>query len=489
MIRVQWFAALLLGVVASGFASGATAEKPALTACTLPDLDEPARCGSLEVAENPDRPEGRRISIAFAVIPATGAALPDAIVPLHGGPGENVIGEAGSIARQFAVLRETRDILLIDQRGTGRSNALKCTLLDEAAPAANLLHFVPPDAVSACAQDLGPRADLTQYTQLHFANDLEAVRKALGYAQFNLYAGSYGTRAAQVFMRAYPQSVRTVTLNGGVPLDYITPLTMAQASQAMFEATFDACAADAACAAAYPELRPEFERMLARLDAGEVRVAVPGAERAPLARGRVVEWLRARLYRPRTAAEVPSLIHRAHGGDWSPVVAGILAHARNIDREFAVGLWLTVTCSEDVAFLSEADIGPASAGTWLGEYRVRQQQEACRRWPQAKMPAGYRVPTRTAIPTMFVSGDMDAVTPLDFTANMAPGFSNRVEVVLRGRGHTEWDDCVGALHRQLVESGRVDGIEPNCPAQPRPPFAIAAPDQDPSRVSARRPDD
>lgn len=464
---MRW-AVLLL---ATGFSAANAAVPAALTPCALPGLEEEARCGELRVPENPGEPQGRQITIAFAVLPATGAtALPDPIVPLHGGPGEDVIDEAAEIAERFAALRDRRDLLLIDQRGTGRSSALPCRLFDERNAAPNLVHFLPPAAVAACERELSARADLTQYTLLNFAHDLEAVRRALGYGAYNLVAGSYGTRAAQVFMRAYPQGTRTALLNGAVPMDFVTPLTMARASQEAFEATFAACEADPACRAAYPALRKDFDAVLARLDDGDVHADVPGAADALLARGRVVEWLRARLYRPRTGAELPWLVDRAARGDFSPIVAGILAHARNADEAFALGVWFSITCSEDIQFLREEDVAPATAATYLGEYRLREQENACRAWPKATLPDGYRELLRTDVPTIFVSGDMDAVTPLWFTARAAPGFANRVEVVLRGHGHTEWTECVGGKYRRFVESGSADGIDPACPPTPRPPF-------------------
>ena len=464
---------LAVVALAIGFAARSMAAMPEIATCTLPGLDEPARCGEIKVPENPDKPDGRSITISFAILPATeGAALPDPIVPLYGGPGEQVIAEAGYVARQFATLRGQRDILLVDQRGTGQSGAMRCRLFDPASPEINLQHFAPPTAVETCAHELSARADLTQYTYLHFARDLERIRKALGYSQFNLYAGSYGTRAAQVYVRAFPKSIRTVILSSVVPPDLVTPLSMAKASQAQFEATFAACKADADCSTAFPRLRQEFEELLVRLDAGRVRAPVPGAAVITLGRGRVVEWLRGKLYRPSTAAELPWLVHQAHAGNWSPVVDGILAQAREIDAAYSLGLWFAITCSDDVAFLREEDVAPATDGTYLGDYRVRQQQAACRAWPEASLPPDYREPVHSEIPTMFLSGDMDAATPLSFTEHVAPGFSDRVEVISRGQGHTEWNECVARLYRQFVESGKASGIDPTCPAIPRPPFKI-----------------
>ncbi len=453
----------------------AAAATATLANCTLPGHSGPARCGELIVPENPERPNGRQIAIGIAVLPATGGrAQSDPIVPLYGGPGEEVIANVEYLAAQYAALREERDILLVDQRGAGRSGALRCRLFDPDAPAASLRHFLPPDDIETCARELSTRADLTQYTYLQFAHDLEHARKALGYSQLNLHAGSYGTRAAQVFMREYPGSLRSAVLASVVPPDYITPLTMAKASQAQFESTFAACEADAACRAAYPELRKKFDEILARLEAGTVRASVPGAGGASLGRGQVVEWLRAKRYRPAGAAEVPRLIHDAYAGDWTPIIEGILAQARAVDREYALGLWLSITCSEDVAFLREEDIAPASEGTFLRDYRVREQQAACRHWPRAQLPADDREPLRTDIPTMFISGDRDAATPLSFTAHVAPGFSNRIEIVARGQGHTEWNGCLAERFRQFIESGKAGGIGTDCPAIARPPFLVPA---------------
>jgi pimeloyl-ACP methyl ester carboxylesterase len=472
-IMRRWFAVLVLALVG---VPDAGADSLRLAGCSLPGFPETARCGTLPVPENPERPDGRHIEIAIAVLPATGGkALPDPIVLLNGGPGEDAIGVAAHVAEQLAPLRARRDILLVDQRGTGKSHPLVCRLFDPMNPAASLSDLLPVAAVEACARELKQRADLTQYSYLHFARDLEAVRKALRYGQLNLFAGSYGTRAAQVFMRANPDSVRTAYLGSVVPIDEIAPLTMAKSSQDVFRRTIDACSAEPACRSAYPDLRGEFDAILEKLDSGTVRVSVPGrAETAVLGRGRVVEWLRSQIYRPRTAASLPWLIHRAHEGDWSPIVEGILGQARGLDAEYEIGLFLSVTCAEDLAFLEEADIASASAGTYLGDYRVRQQQAACRAWPKATLPQGYREPVRSPAPTMFVSGDMDPASPLAFTAQVARGFANRVEIVSRGQGHTEWSDCLAGVYREFVESGDAAGIDAAaCPAMPRPPFRTA----------------
>jgi pimeloyl-ACP methyl ester carboxylesterase len=431
------------------------------------------RCGSLDVPENPDRPNGRRISIAIAVIPAAnGRALSDPIVVLMGGPGEDSMSAAAIFAAQFAPLLRDRDLLLVDQRGTGRSNALNCDLFSGEDPSAALRDLFPPSAAERCTKQLKARADLAQYTFAQFATDLERVRRALGYGPLNLSAGSYGTRAAQVYLRAYPKSVRTAYLGSVVPIDVPPPLTMARSLQVSLEGLFVACAADAACETAFPDLRNEFRDVVARLDAGSARVSVPGVDdRVVLDRGRVAEWFRSQLYRPGTAAAVPWLIHRAYEGDWQPIADGVLASAQGLRSALSLGVFFSVTCSEDIAFVREEDIERETHGTFLGDYRVRQQQAACGYWPKAVLPDGYREPVKSSVPTLFVSGDTDAASPLWFTEHVARGFANRAEIVLGGRGHTEWSDCLGTVYEQFVRSGAVRGLgTSSCTPVPRPAF-------------------
>jgi pimeloyl-ACP methyl ester carboxylesterase len=445
-----------------------------LSSCKLSGVPQPARCGVLEVPENPDQPAGRQLKIGVAVIPAIGGKpSPDPIAVLMGGPGESAIGAAEIYAEQFTTLRHDRDILLVDQRGTGRSAALDCDLFSPDRPEASLRDLFPLTAVERCERRLSAQADLTQYTYDRFANDLEQVRRALGYGPLNLFAGSYGTRAAQVYVRMYPESVRTVYMGSVVPIDVPGPLPFAKTGQAALEKMFDACAADSACNSAFPHLRDEFRQISARLSSGSVSVAVQGhSGGVQLYRGRVAEWFRSKLYRPRSSTTLPWMIHRAYLGDWKPISEGILSDARD-DSDFSFGLFFSITCSEDIPFIREDEVAGETEGTFLGDYRVRQQQAACRQWPKVSLPEGYREPVRSSVPTVFASGDTDGATPLWFTQRVAKGFSHRLEVVLRGQGHTEWNDCIARIYERVVISGSVGGGGTStCPPIPRPPFRL-----------------
>jgi pimeloyl-ACP methyl ester carboxylesterase len=442
-----------------GFANAS--ERTPLSECKLPELDRPARCGIVNVLENKQRPDGRRIPIHVAVVPASsGRSLPDPILILMGGPGEESLPSASFYARQLALVLQDRDLLLIDQRGTGKSNGLRCALHSDRDPAIVLRDVHPPTSIRDCAKRLSTQADLTQYTYAHFAKDIEHVRQSLGYDQLNLSAGSYGTRAAQVYIRTYPTSVRTAFFGSVVPIDVATPLQFAKAAQTAFGVIFDACADDVACRAAYPNLRQEFATILSQLDSGSVRVTVPGSTQpVQLYRGRVVERLRSISYRREGARTLPWLIHQAHAGNWRPITDSLLSDMDpRAFSDISFGLFFTITCNEDIPFVEKTQIATATDGTYLGDYRLRQQQAACELWPKVSLPSDYRAPVHSSVPALFVSGDLDPAAPLWYTTRTAAGFSNRFELVMQGYGHTEWNDCVGRIYQRFVSSASVAGL-------------------------------
>jgi pimeloyl-ACP methyl ester carboxylesterase len=275
-------------------------------------------------------------------------------------------------------------------------------------------------------------------------------------------------------MRAFPKSVRSAYLGSAVPTDAANPLPFAKTAQAALDNLFGACSADAACRTAFPKFRDEFREVLTRLDAGPVQVALPDTSRSgTLYRGRVAEWIRSKLYRPKSASVLPWIMHRAYLGDWDPLTRELLADAHDGDSALSFGLFLSITCNEDVAFVREEDVAAAIQGTLLRDYRLRQQQAACREWPRAALPAGYREPIHSDVPTLLVSGDADGATPLWYAEHVAAGLSNHVLTVAKGQGHTEWSDCVARLYEKLVRSASVGGFTTRCETVPRPAFKIS----------------
>jgi pimeloyl-ACP methyl ester carboxylesterase len=475
--RANAFLTILMAplvLVWTGTSAAASSDRPAagmkLAPCILPDISRAARCGTLLRPENPARPHARQIPVAVAIVPArSGHARPDPITILLGGPGESAIDAAAFHDRWLGPLLDDRDLLLVDQRGTGRSAALACDLTLGGNPAPLATDIFPPAAVKACVERLSRNADLTQYGYANFAADLEHVRRTLGYGKLNLFGGSYGTRAEQVYLRAYPASVRTAYFGSVVPIDIATPATMAATAQGELENLYTACGAEPACATAFPRLRQEFGTILMRLDRGEVRVKLMrDGDAHILRRGPVASWVRAKLYRPASAAILPWAIHQADQGNWQPIVDGVVASA---DAELSFGLFFALTCNEDVRFISPDMAAPGYTG-FLRDFRIRQQQAACRYWPQSRLPVDYRRPVRSAVPALFVTGEKDGGTPVWFTRHAAKGFRNSFILLAPGQGHTEWSDCIARHYAALVRDGTIEKGEARCSVIARPPFKL-----------------
>jgi pimeloyl-ACP methyl ester carboxylesterase len=184
------------------------ATKPArleLTPCELPGVKEKVRCGTYEVFEDRAARKGRKITLKIVVAAATGpTSAPDPFVYIPGGPGSSATEDAPGVAELFAGVRARRDLVFIDQRGTGGSHPLNCNFFDPADLQSYLGYFFPLDDVRKCRQELELKANLKLYTTPIAMDDLDEVRAALGYERVNLFGASYGTRAALVYLKRHP---------------------------------------------------------------------------------------------------------------------------------------------------------------------------------------------------------------------------------------------------------------------------------------------
>ena len=412
-LRSPWLLLLLAATAAplTGAGVGA-ASRPRLEPCGPPESPGDALCGSLEVAEDPARPEGRRIALPLVVLPAVdGEAGASAVFELDGGPGLTATDSKDFFLGPGRAYRRGRDVVLLDQRGTGDGpHALRCPALESRGP---LDDDYDPAAVAACRDELARRADLALYGTWQAAADLDHARAALGYQRVDLSALSYGTKLAQVYMKRFPGRVRTAFLAGTVPIDLRAPLFHAAAAQRALDDVFADCQLDAACRAAYPDLRAEWQRVLARLDAGPVSAAVAGAaagetRTVEIRRGAFAEAFRGLLTTTAGQREVPRIVHRAAAGDWDPFVAKL----RQGPSPFAEGEYLSVECTESAPRIAAGDVAAATAGTFLGDYRVRGQLAACALWPRGELPEGYFEPAADPdAAVLVVSGEADHVAP------------------------------------------------------------------------------
>lgn len=477
---------LFVPLAAALLAVGADAQTPAWGTCTDPNLPPDARCGTLQVPENRDRPDGRQLSLAITVIPGRGEApIRRAMTFFGGGPGQAASSMAPWLAQDYDAVRDGRDLVFVDQRGTGSSSPLLCNFRDPANPQSYLDDFIPPARAAACRDSLAAFADLTRYGFPELAHDTETWRRALGYETLDLWGGSYGTRAALVYLRMYPASVRSVILEGVVPFGFLQPRDYARDTDAALAGLFARCRADADCNAAFPnvaaELRTVADRIRQAPATAEIRDRESGRMvRLSLSHGTFAETLRKMMYDPGLASTVPFVIHRAHAGDYRPLARYALNDRRG-SAGSAWGLYLALTCSEDVPFIDQAAAAAENGRTLLGDYRVRQQAAACEGWPRHAVAADYHQPLASDAPVLLISGELDPATPPGGAHLAARTLSNALHVVIPGGGHGAGNmpgiECVRELMTRFVREASVRGLDPSCVGEVRrPPFVIDIPE-------------
>lgn len=427
--------------------------------CRTVDGNIEGLCGTVSVWENRTRKHGRRLALKVMVLPALQNGSSDAFFPLAGGPGQSAI-EAYPATGYTNAIRRERDVVLVDQRGTGGSAPLMCGLRDMANAQQVLGEEISPERLRACRQQLAQTADLTQYTTSIFADDLDEVRAALGYEKIDVFGASYGTRAALVYLRQHGNHVRTIGLEGVVSPEYRIPLSFSRALQSSIDKIIQRCAASTACHQSYPDLRKEFDALLVRLEKVPATAVVTVGESkqtVTISKGLFVSTLRPALYVPQVTSAFPLMIHKAYEGDWS-VYASVAFQIRTaIDKAINRDLSLSVACSEDIPGTTEHMIRKETAGTYLGDYQVRQYQRYCKDWEQGSVPADFHDAVHSNVPALLISGALDPVTSLEVSRETARDLTNSQTVLLNNGTHGTGSTCVdGIVAKFVATAGRVD---------------------------------
>lgn len=451
-----------------------------LKPCMNPNLTADALCGTYEVFEDRVAKTGRKIALNIILLPALSAKpAPDATFYLAGGPG----GAATTYASaQFMTgLRKERDVVLVDQRGTGKSNPLQCVFHTDRTDMRG--YFGDPfnaEKVRTCRAELEKVANLKLYTSAIAMDDLDDVRAALGYDRVNVYGGSYGSRTSLVYLRQHPEHVRTVTVFGVAPPDAKVPLSFAKGVQHAMDRLFADCAADSACNAAFPKFREEFETVLKQFDKGPVEVNAPNVytkqyQRFTMTRDSFVDAVRVSLYQPQVMSALPLLIHLAAEGDLGPFAGTAFQVIYQIDGAIARGMQFSVLCAEDTPFITEEDIKRESAGSFYGDARVRPTIKACADWARADVPASFFAPVKNNVPVLLVSGELDPVTPPWLAETAARSLPNSRHLLVHNATHNSYE-CIEKIVANFVDKGSLLGLDTSCAAQiQRLPFNIPKP--------------
>ena len=429
-----------------------------------------AECGTLSLPENPAAPRGRHIELYVARVPAINRRKqPDALFVLAGGPGMAASAFYASVEPLLERIHRDRDIVLVDQRGTGRSNGLYCKLNEDALWHATEIALAAE--THECLVKLEAHADLAFYTTSLAVQDLEAVRAALGYERIDLYAVSYGTRVAQHYLRRFPARVRAVILDGVVPPQRALGSTAALDAEAALGRILERCTRDAQCRARFGDPAAAYRALRTALPAHPIEVSVADPQSGEPVKFaftalHLAAVLRLSSYSSELAALLPlSLDLAQRQGNFGPLAAQFLLINHSYEDAIAYGMHNTVVCSEDVPYY---DTSPEAreqlARTYLGTAQLDGLVSVCAAWPRGPVDRDFHAPVRTQTPLLLLSGSDDPVTPPAYAQQVAHGLGASVlSVVIDGMGHGQLTaPCVDRLMARFINAGTVAGLDASC---------------------------
>jgi pimeloyl-ACP methyl ester carboxylesterase len=441
----------------------------------------PAECGSLSVPENPLKPGGRQILLHLARVPAVSRRKQaDPIFLLAGGPGMAATVMYAGVAPVFSRIGRDRDIVLLDQRGTGSSNALNCSLGDSDDSDDDPARVAP--LARACLESLQAKADVTQYTTSIAVQDLDRVRAALGYQRINLYGASFGTRVAQHYLRRYPQHVRSMILDGVVAPTEIVGPDVALDAEAALSQVLARCVADPRCHAKFPDPAADYLRLRAQLSKAPAQLQVvdptSGEPRAlQFGLPQLGAVLRLQIYTSQTAALLPVALHAAATrGDYAALAGQYLMTTRDVAESLAYGMHNSVMCSEDIPFLDDSRIDRQRLrATFIGSKFLDGLRAICSVWPRGPVDADFHAPLATATPILLLSGGADPVTPPPYAALAAAQFTNARQLTLPGMGHGQLrEPCMDKIMADFIRDATPATLDTRCIDAARPaPFFIS----------------
>ncbi len=457
-----------------------------LTPCTGYDTPVDSYCGSLKVYENRATKQGRQIDLNIVVLPALRAdAKPEPLFFLAGGPGQGAAKLAKTVREIFRRVQNDRDIVLVDQRGTGKSNPLNCYNEDDSLQALMQTQEQAIEEVRQCKAKYD--ADLTLYTTSIAMDDLDDVRAFLGYETINVYGGSYGTRAALVYMRQHPDRIRSVILDGVAPTFMRLPLFFPRDTQRAFDLLAKDCQADAGCRTAYPDVAERTRALMARLEKEAPRVQVTHPRTGE--RGEITIEPRilanvivSTLYSPIASALVPAVIAAAERNDFQSMLALAGLGGGGDEPNMSIGMQLSVICAEDAPRNTADELKTQADSTMFGQYVMTIQQQACEFWPRGTVDASFYEPLTSDIPTLVLSGELDPVTPPTWGEQVASTLSRSKHIVIPGTGHTAGGTgCGQRLMREFIEEGSATDLDTSCISKvTRPAFFLSPAGPDPS---------
>ncbi len=413
-LLVGLVAAAGIGVGIERAFSGRAQEAWPPSPCTVQGIE--ARCGTFVVPENRAKPNGRTIGLRVVVLPAlSNPVRKDAVTYLTGGPGGAATEETANLSEQLTRLNMERDILLVDQRGTGRSN---------------------------------PRGgDVTQYGTRTAMDDLDAVRAALGYRQLDVIGSSYGATAAQVYLKLHPSSVRTLVLAGATAIDVPFFGPYAANAQRALDQLGKLCASDPACRKAFPRWEHQFGALVKAWNAHPVH-GMTGDQLASVVHVMLLDL--------DDAVQIPLVVSRAAAGDYTRLDdhgPGDL----DVDLE---RMSLSIWCNEPWT-------GLGAKGPWGTDFdsyttaKIAAFRQDCASVPKRAEPRSlWTLPASSPVPVLALVGGADPQDPVTNLSNLKQHFPDSRTVVFPHIGHQFGiGGCADAMMADFVDRRTTTGLD------------------------------
>jgi pimeloyl-ACP methyl ester carboxylesterase len=441
--------------------------KPCSLVSPLPN-GEPleAQCTTLSVPEDHGRQGGRSIALNVAWIPPRNTSDPaaDPVFFLAGGPGQAAVATFPGLAPVFKDVMKDRGVVLVDQRGTGKSNPLNCK--SEGSEQNGSDPAAARAWIEGCIAGLSKKADLRRYTTTDAVADLEVVRKAIGTDQINLMGVSYGTRMAQQYALRHPQHVRTLTLDSPVPNTLGLGNIFAGNLDSALQAQFALCKESPACKARMGDPRAELQAVLTRLRANPVEVTYRDGSTGEdvtetITADHVAGLVRMYAYMPAVGALLPQLIREASRGRYANLMALAKMMQGDLEDSMSMGMQMSVICTEDADSMV---VRAEDADTVLGNRMVESMAAMCEAWPRGNKPADFNTALKGGLPVLVLTGEFDPVTPPKYGEQIAnKGLPNARWLNLRGQGHSVLGaGCMPKLFAQFIEKADAKALDAKC---------------------------
>jgi len=438
-----------------------------------------AECASLTRPENPDKPDGKSIDLFVVKLPSSSPnPEADAFTIVQGGPGGSSIDMAIGFRQALEFVRTKRDVLIVDQRGTGRSNILQCDIPDEELINSAFDRARTLKLTRECKAKLS-HSDLRFYTTSVAVQDLDAVREAAGYPQLTVYGVSYGTRVAQHYLRRFPENTRALIIDGVVDVGLnLAGAEIARRSQDAFDNMVERCNQTKSCVEQFGDLSVKFKELRQRLieNPTEIELAHPLTGNTIYHTVSEVDLLAAVRFMPyatETTALLPMLISHAYAGDYLPLAAQSISTLESLDEEFATGMHNSVMCAEDAPFV-DASAAEQTSNTYFGRDMIDGLAATCQAWPKGLIDADFRESFDSDKPVLILSGETDPITPPANGERAAKMFSDSKHLIVPSHGHGVISrGCVPFLIRDFIVNANLDDVKSDCIERERAmPFFI-----------------